>query len=182
MTSFCTLILTGAPLTERGADIARALRDTGWQVRIIVTPAAVPWVDGEAIASATGVPPRFEARDPAQPRSPRPDVVVIAPATFNTINKLANGIADTYAHSVACEAIGAGIRVVVVPMVNNLLWGHPALAGNLRFLEAAGVHLLDIQTGSAIPQALISGTGPDVVAGFAPAWITQVVGPPARSS
>jgi phosphopantothenoylcysteine synthetase/decarboxylase len=179
---FCTLILTGAPLTARGADLARALVDAGWEVRVVATPAAVPWVDAEAITSVTGVPPRVEARDPAQPKSPRPDVVVVAPATFNTVNKLAHGIADTYAHSTACEAIGAGARVVVVPMVNNLLWGHPALAASIRVLEAAGVRLLDIQTGSDTLQAVMSGTGPDVVTGFDPSWIARVVGQPATNS
>ena len=182
MARFCTLILTGAPLTERGADVARALVETGWHVRVVATPAAAPWVDAEAIAAVTGAPPRTEARDPAQAKSPRPDAVVIAPATFNTINKLAGGIADTYAHSTACEAIGAGIHVVLVPMVNELLWGHPALAASLRSLAAATVHLVDVHTGSAVPQAVASGTGVDVVAAFDPAWITHVVGQPAEIS
>ena len=181
MPGYCTLILTGAPLTERGADCARALVDVGWVVRVVATPAAAPWVDAEAIAAVTGVPPRVEARDPAQPKSPRPEAVVVAPATFNTVNKLALGIADSYAHSTACEAIGAGARVVVVPMVNALLWGHPALATNLRFLERAGVRLVDVQ-GRGTPQAVASGTGPDVVAAFDPSWIVSAVGEPARSS
>jgi phosphopantothenoylcysteine synthetase/decarboxylase len=178
----CTLILTGAPLTERGADLASALVEFGWQVRVVATQAALPWVDVDAITRASGVPPRVEARDPSQPKSPRPDAVVIAPATFNTINKLAAGIADTYAHSTACEAIGAGATVVVVPMVNTLLWGHPALAGSLRFLEAAGVRLVDVQTGKSELQPVASGTGDAVVARFDPAWVTRAIGQPARTS
>lgn len=179
---YCTLILTGAPLTERGADLARVLVDDGWQVRVVVTPAAVPWVDDEAITRVTGVPPRVDARDPSQPKAPRPDVLVIAPATFNTINKLAGGIADTYAHSTACEALGAGVPVVVVPMANESLWGHPALAVSLRALAGAGVRMIDVRTGSDSPAAVASGTGADVVTGFDPQWITRVVGRPAENS
>jgi phosphopantothenoylcysteine synthetase/decarboxylase len=178
---FCTLILTGAPLTMRGAHLAQALVDAGWQVRVTATPAAVPWVDAEAITAVTGAPPRVEVRDPAQPKAPRPDAVVVAPATFNTINKLALGIADTAAHSTACEAIGAGARVVVVPMVNDLLWGHPALEQSLKVLASVGVRLVDVQDGGT-PKAVPSGIGPQVVVNFNPAWVTHAVGEPARSS
>jgi len=69
------------PLTERGAGLARALVDAGWQVRVVATPAALPWVDAEAITSMTGVPPRVEARDPVQMKSPRPDVQAEAEIT-----------------------------------------------------------------------------------------------------
>jgi phosphopantothenoylcysteine synthetase/decarboxylase len=107
--------------------------------------------------------------------------VVVAPATFNTINKLAAGIADTYAHSTACEAIGTRIPVVLVPMVNTALWGHPALTESLRRLEGAGVRCLDVQSGGA-PRAVESGTGATVVARFDPEWIMAVIGRPARIS
>jgi phosphopantothenoylcysteine decarboxylase len=179
---YCTLILTGAPLTERGAELALALARHGWQVRVVVTPAAVPWVDVEAITCVTGVPPRIDARDPSRPKAPRPDVVVIAPATFNTINKLAGGIADTYAHGTACEALGEGVPVVLVPMVNQSLWGHPALDVSLRILAKAGVRMVDVRTGDDAPAAVASGTGPGVVANFDPQWITRVIGRPAENS
>jgi phosphopantothenoylcysteine synthetase/decarboxylase len=179
---YCTLILTGAPLSERGADLARALGDDGWRVRVVATPAAVPWVDGEAITRVTGEPPRVNARDATQPKAPRPDVLVIAPATFNTINKLAGGVADTYAHSTACEALGAGVPLVVVPMMNESLWNHPAMAVSLRVLAEAGARLVDVRTGGDTLVAVTSGTGTDVVASFDPRWITRAVGRPATNS
>jgi phosphopantothenoylcysteine synthetase/decarboxylase len=182
----CSLILTGAPLTARGPQIAQALIENGWQVQVAATPAALPWIDAAALTDITGASPRVDYRDPDQPRgSDRPDVVVVAPATFNTINKLAAGIADTYAHSTACTAIGAGAQIVIVPMVNNLLWGHPALAANLRFLANAGVTMIDIATGALGVDALAavqSGTGGDVVAAFDVEWIISALRQPAQKS
>jgi hypothetical protein len=63
---------------------------------------------------------------PTPPAGPRnrnssADAVIIAPATDNTINKLALGINDTYALNVAAEAIGRGTPVVVLPFVNTAL-------------------------------------------------------------
>lgn len=112
-----------------------------------------------------GVPLVTDHREPtAARRLPRPDAVVLAPGTFNTINKFAAGIADAYAWSVLCESLGAGRAVVVVPFVNRTLAGHPAWAASLRALRQVGVEIIDPQSGrrgAATP--LESGTG-DAVA------------------
>ena len=179
---YCTLILTGAPLTARGADIASGLVRAGWQVRVVVTPASVPWVDGDAITKVTGTAPQREARAAGQPKAPRPDVLVIAPATFNTINKLAGGIADTFAHSTACEALGAGTPTVVVPMVSGRLWGHPALANSLRTLQTARVRFVGLQGVDGAPRAVDSEAAGDIVASFDPAWIAEAIRQLVKSS
>jgi hypothetical protein len=48
-----------------------------------------------------------------------PDVVLVCPATFNTVSRLALGIADTYTASALAEALGVGVPMFVVPMVND---------------------------------------------------------------
>jgi phosphopantothenoylcysteine synthetase/decarboxylase len=99
--------------------------------------------------------------------------VVVAPITFNTVGKLACGIADTYAHSTLCEALGDGVPILAVPMVNNRLWGHPAWSRNVDWLTSASVRWLSIHDGTiGKPKPVQSGTGDRVVKRFDPGWIT----------
>jgi phosphopantothenoylcysteine synthetase/decarboxylase len=97
--------------------------------------------------------------------------------TFNSANKMAAGIMDTAASGVLCDALGAGIPVVAVPMVNDRLWGHPAWASTLRVLADAGVRLVDPQSGRVGEVSPVrSGTGPEIVAEFDPSWVLDAVG------
>jgi hypothetical protein len=68
--------------------------------------------------------------------------LVIAPATFNTINKLALGIADNYALTSAAELIGLGIPTVVVPFVNAALASRVPFERSVASLRGEGVHVL----------------------------------------
>ena len=168
----CLLVVTGAPLALRCADITAALKQAGWSVQVATTSAAAAWVDDATLSTVSGEPAVREHRDPSEAkRSEAPDAMVVAPATFNTIAKAALGIADTYAHSQLCEAVGSGLPIVMVPMINNKLWGHPALAGHLQTLIDAGVGLVDVQTGADTPAPVTSGTGDQVVDAFNPSWI-----------
>jgi hypothetical protein len=154
-----TLVVCGAPLAARTGEVANRLRER-WSVSLVVTDAAGQWC----------------GRPPDQDR-PRPDLVVACPLTFNTANKVAAGIMDTSAVGALCDALGAGVPVVAVPMVNNRLWGHPVWASTLRTLAEAGVRLVDPQTGEVgEPGPVRSGTGPEVVAAFDPAWVVGAIG------
>lgn len=167
-----TLIVCGAPLTARTPDLLRVLASEDWSVSVVATQSAQPWLDADAVLDLTGAPPRVNFQDPRLPRrTGSPQGVVVCPATFNTINKVALGIADTYASAQLCSALGEGLPLLVVPMVNNKLWGHPAWARSLAVLEEAGVTLLDIHTGTPGPVAVESGNGDKVVAGFDPGWV-----------
>lgn len=98
-----------------------------------------------------------------------------APATFNMINKVAGGIADTPTAGVLCEALGAGIPLVMAPMAKHALWGHPQFLLNLSALATAGVQLLDPTTGADRPTPIHSGTGALVAARFDPSWLVDAV-------
>jgi hypothetical protein len=74
---------------------------------------------------------------------PPADAVIVAPATYNTINKWAAGIADVYALGQLAEAVGRGLPVVVLPFVNSALAGNPAYARSVQTLRTDGVRLLD---------------------------------------
>jgi phosphopantothenoylcysteine synthetase/decarboxylase len=166
------LVVCGAPLAARAADIEAALRAAGWRVQVVATPSADAWLAEPSDGSASGRSVRAAHRDPSEPKpGERASTVVVAPITFNTVGKLVAGIADTYAHSVLAEALGEGVPIIGVPMVNNRLWGNPAWLRNVESLKAAGVRLIDIQTGRRDLAPVRSGTGPEVVANFDPGWI-----------
>jgi phosphopantothenoylcysteine synthetase/decarboxylase len=67
---------------------------------------------------------------------------VVAPATFNTVNKIANGISDTLAVGLVCEGLGAGIPTVIVPWQNRALGRFPAYARSIGYLQDVGARLL----------------------------------------
>jgi phosphopantothenoylcysteine synthetase/decarboxylase len=169
------LVVSGAPLAARTPNIARALVEQGWDVSVVATDSAGPWLDDEQIRVVTGQEPRAQQRSPDQPKAARPAVVVACPATFNTVNKLAAGIADSYATSLLCESLGAGVPIVAVPMVNDRLWPHPAWDVNLSRLRDAGVVFLDLRTGSSALAPVPSGTGEEAIEAFDPAWVVSAL-------
>ena len=67
---------------------------------------------------------------------------MIAPATFNTVNKLAVGISDTLALGLLNEAIRTGLPVIAVPFPNQMLARHPAFAASIAALKSWGVRLV----------------------------------------
>lgn len=76
---------------------------------------------------------------------PRPaeGLVLVAPCGFNSLNKLAAGIADNLALSVVAEAIGRGTPVVVGIACNGPLWTHPRAQESAATLRRWGVSAID---------------------------------------
>ena len=143
MSGHLILIACGAPLTERVSEVAAVAVAQGWTVGVVATHSAVPWLDTRAIVEACGSSPQTRYRTPGEPkRGPRADAVAVCPATFNTVNKAAWGLSDSYAMGLLCEAIGATTPVVMFPMINDRLWGHPALATSFQVLTAGGCAFL----------------------------------------
>ncbi|GGM52237.1 flavoprotein [Longimycelium tulufanense] len=122
--------------------------DLGWQVGVTLTPTAARWLadlgEIERLAEVTGLPVRWESRLPREPRPhPPADCYVVAPASANTVAKLALGIGDNQALTPVCEGIGTpGVDVVVFPRVNAANARHPAWEGHLATLRGGGVHLV----------------------------------------
>ncbi|MFB8765975.1 flavoprotein [Nocardiopsis alba] len=112
------VVCAAGPASDVGTLVDLA-QEQGWTVQVMATPSAVSFIDVEALEKQTGRPVRSQHRAPGDPRSPKADAIIIAPATFNTINKLANGIADNYVLDVVNEAIGLGVPTVILPFVNS---------------------------------------------------------------
>lgn len=163
------LVICGAPLTRRAGDLAGSMISAGWDTHVVGTPSSAAWVDAE-LSATLGI--RFDFRTAGQQKSGlTPDVVAVCPATFNTVNKVVGGIADNYATSLICEAIGAGTPVLMTPMVNQKLWGHLQWNASLNALRRANVRLLDPLTGGTNVIPVASGTGDIVVHDFQPSWL-----------
>lgn len=81
----------------------------------------------------------------------RADLLLIAPATANTIGKMACGIDDTPVTTFATTALGSGKPVAVVPAMHEAMYRHPAVLRNLEALRKMGVTLIDprIEEGKA---------------------------------
>ena len=172
--SILGVVVCGAPLATRAHDVVAHARRAGWDVSLIPTEAASGWLEHED--AGTGPRPR-----PCMRR--RPDALLVCPLTFNSASKWAVGIADNRPLSVMCEALGAGIPIIAVPMVNETLWQHPAWAGHLQVLSDHGVVLVDPATGEPVPASVKHGTGDLVAAKFDPQKILAMLaglvdGPP----
>ncbi|MGC9670636.1 flavoprotein [Planosporangium sp. 12N6] len=119
------------------------LQHDGWDVCVIATPTALRFLDVEALSALTGHPVRHEYKQPDEPDVlPPADAFAVAPATFNTINKMAAGISDTLALGILNEAVGLGRPIVAVPTANVALARHPAFVNSIRQLREWGVRLL----------------------------------------
>ena len=123
--------------------IAEACR-RGWSVDVTATQNALEFLDAADVARASGKPVRTTYKFAPDGRriSPPADALIVAPATFNTVNKLALGIADTYPLSSVAEVIGRGVPTVVVPAVNSALAGRRPFRQAIDDLRAEGVRVL----------------------------------------
>jgi phosphopantothenoylcysteine synthetase/decarboxylase len=138
------LVVTGATTAPVAFDILRGLLD-GVVPRVItlLTPNATRVIaprDLSVVEGNTLVESYFD--EAILPR-PSDGLVLVAPCSFNTVNKLAAGIADNLALSVTAEAIGRGTPVLVAPSLNAPLQRHPRYARSVAELRAWGVRVID---------------------------------------
>jgi len=137
------LILSGTTTAARCPELLRGLRDLGFSTIIAIpTPNASRVVASRELADVEGIQVVESYFDLAiRPRPPR-GVVMFAPCSFNSLNKLAHGIADSLALSVAAEAIGRATPVIVGPSLNQPLLDHPMAQASLRTLPLWGVTIV----------------------------------------
>ncbi|HEX2772411.1 MAG TPA: flavoprotein [Micromonosporaceae bacterium] len=137
------LVACGAGPAGDLEPFVKTCQDQGWDVWLVATPAAAAFVDRATMADLTGHPVHIDwpAPDEAQPPPPA-GAVAVAPATFNTINKLAYGLSDSYALGLVHEAIALGLPIVTVPAPGEALARHPAFAESVGRLRTWGVSVL----------------------------------------
>ncbi|MEA2346985.1 MAG: phosphopantothenoylcysteine decarboxylase / phosphopantothenate---cysteine ligase [Thermoleophilaceae bacterium] len=155
--------VTGGIAAYKAVELVRLLTKAGHAVRVVQTPASEQFVGRATFEGITGAPvlvDEFEpdsARgafpgDPAPEHDPishlelvrRADVLVVAPASANTIAKLAAGLADNLLTS---AALASSAPLVIAPAMNNVMWKHPATVANVAALEARGATIVPPGTG-----------------------------------
>lgn len=141
-TRVLSVIVCGAGPATAISSLIKLARERDWKVQVIATPAALKFFDQAAIESQTGNPVRSQYRKPGEPRSGIADAIIVAPATYNTINKWAQGISDTYALGVLAETTGLGVPIVVLPFVNSALASRHPFQRSVETLRAEGVRIL----------------------------------------
>jgi phosphopantothenoylcysteine synthetase/decarboxylase len=151
------LIACGSPRTGKIGELITLAQARGWMVCVIATPSGRKFMDVEAVEAQTGYPVRSDYKQPGTPDVlPAADAMVVCPATFNTINKWAAGIADTLALGLITEAVGLGLPLVAAPSLNSAQEKHPAFARSVEALRAMGVTVL---YGPGIYEPTTPGTG-----------------------
>lgn len=156
--------VSGGIAAYKALEAVRLATKAGHAVRVVQTHAAQRFVGAASFAALSGAPVLVEEweRDPARgafPDQPPPehdpashlelvrnaDAYLIAPATANTLAKLAHGLADNLLTS---AALAATCPVVVAPAMNHAMWEHPATQANLELLRARGVTVVEPGVGA----------------------------------
>jgi hypothetical protein len=153
------LLLSGAATAARAPEILRGLVALGFPQVICIpgpnTARVVAFNDLAAVPGVTVAEGYFDAV--IRPRPPH-GVVLFAPCSFNSLNKLAAGIADTLPLAVAAEAIGRRTPVFIAPSLNQPLMDHPAAQAALRTLPAWGATIIPPQTDERGPRLALTET------------------------
>lgn len=163
LTPVLSVVVCGAGPATAISTLVKLAHERGWLVQVIATPAALDFFDPAAMEAQTGSPVRSQYRKPGEPRSDIADAVIVAPATFNTINKWAHGISDTYALGILAETAGMGVPTVVLPFVNSALASRTPFVRSVEVLRAEGVRVL-LGPGGVQPHP--PRTGGDLIDGY----------------
>ncbi|MGB9939087.1 bifunctional phosphopantothenoylcysteine decarboxylase/phosphopantothenate--cysteine ligase CoaBC [Methanosarcina sp.] len=144
-----TIVLgvTGSIGAVRTVELARELIRNGAEVHTVMTEAATHILHPDALHYATGNPAITELGGRVEHvefcgLKGRADLLLIAPATANTVGKIAYGIDDTPVTSFATTALGSGVPVMVVPAMHESMFRHPAVAENLVKLKSWGISVV----------------------------------------
>ncbi|MFE2156655.1 flavoprotein [Streptomyces lydicus] len=136
---------SAAPPVHEFPDVVRRANAEGYEVCVGLTPTAARWLSAEApvLEELTGRPVRSEYKMPGEPDVwPKADVILVAPATANTLNHWALGLTHHFVVGVVAEGIGKRIPTVTMPCVNSAYAQHPQLDLSVATLRAAGVNVL----------------------------------------
>jgi len=155
--------VSGGIAAYKALELVRLMTGAGHAVRVVQTPASRRFVGAASFEALTGAPvlvSEFE-RDPARGAFPgqslpeheplshlelvsNAEVYVIAPASANTIAKLATGLADNLLSSCA---LAAECPLVIAPAMNNRMYEHAATQANLRMLRERGAWIVEPDSG-----------------------------------
>jgi phosphopantothenoylcysteine decarboxylase/phosphopantothenate--cysteine ligase len=171
--------VTGSIAAVKTVELAHELRRQGASVRAVTTDAASSIVHPWSLQFATGRPVVTEITGAVEHvelcgEDGWADVLLIAPATANTVGKMAAAIDDTPVTTCATTALGGGVPVVVAPAMHEPMYDHPGVLDTIERVESWGVEFVDprieegkakIATAEAVVLATARAAPPDPLAG-----------------
>lgn len=144
--------VSGGIAAYKSAELVRRLREAGAEVRVVMTAGATRFITPLTLQALSGQPVRTELFDAGAEAAMGhielarwADAVLIAPASANTLARLAQGLADDLLDTL-CLATRAPL--LVAPAMNNAMWEHPATQANLQLLRERGVSICGPASGS----------------------------------
>jgi len=142
------LCITGSVAAVQCSEIARTLMRHGAEVFTVMSPMAQKIIHPYLMEWATGNPVVTELTGKIEhvalvgEHPKKADLVLVAPATANTISKIACGIDDTTVTSVVSTAFGSNVPMIIVPAMHQSMYNHPVLTENVKKLKALGVEFV----------------------------------------
>ena len=143
--------ISGGIAAYKSAILARRLIDEGASVKVVMTSGAQAFIQPLTFQALTGNPVHTDLLDPAAEAAMGhielarwADCILIAPATANTLARIAHGMSDDLL-STLCLATDAPL--FVAPAMNRLMWNNPATTANCQTLAARGVQFFGPGTG-----------------------------------
>jgi phosphopantothenoylcysteine decarboxylase / phosphopantothenate---cysteine ligase len=143
------VLVAGGIAAYKVADLVSQLVQGGCEVRVAMTPAAARFVGPTTFQALSGrqVLTSLWGEGPPEPHVELGDwaqVALVAPATANTLAKVAGGHADD---PVGATALAARCPVVVAPAMNDAMWAKPAVQDNLAALRRRGCRVVEPESG-----------------------------------
>lgn len=138
--------ITGGIAAYKAAELTRLLVKAGHQVQVVMTAAAQSFITPLTLQALSGRPVRTGLFDAEAEHAMGhielarwADLVVIAPASADTMARLAHGLADDL---LATLCLATTAPLVLAPAMNQQMWAHPATQDNVRLLQRRGTVLV----------------------------------------
>ena len=177
--------VSGGIAAYKACSLLRLFTESGYDVTVVPTAAALKFVGAPTWAALSGKPVSAEVwtdvhEVPHVRLGQNADLVVVAPATADLVAKAAHGLADDLLTN---TLLTARCPVVLAPAMHTEMWQHPATVANIATLRSRGVHIIDPASGRltgadtgpgrlpdpehifAVCQALMSGTDEHLASG-----------------
>lgn len=142
--------ITGGIAAYKICALIRDFKKSGAEVKVVCTPNALNFVTKLTLQNLTQnnvFIEEFDIKDWKPEHislSDWADIMLIAPATANTIGKIAQGIADNLLTSVACAF---SKKMIIAPAMNCKMWQNEGVKENIKKLETRGAEILEPETG-----------------------------------
>ena len=142
--------ITGGIAAYKICELIRRFKKNGANVKVVCTPNALNFVTKLTLQNLSQnevYVEEFEVKEWKPEHislADEADIMVIAPATANTISKIACGIADNLLTSIACAFRK---KMIIAPAMNCNMWNNPGVKENIRVLKARGVEILEPESG-----------------------------------